>query len=318
MLRGGAPVHRRTGAWEADVNLRCQSCGAQLVVAPELKTTVCPYCAAPSVVERPPSEDSPTPLFALGFCLTHRVAAERVQAWLRSRHPWTPSGLKRAPLQDVRGVYVPAWLYSARAESSYSASIGENYTETETYTTTENGRTVTKTRQVQKTEWRPLSGQHAQYVPDVLVTASRGLPNAELAALEPFDLRDLARFTPALVAGWVAEEPSLGREACLAQAREEARALVGERLEAFLPGDSHRDLRHQTRLEEEALELCLVPVWVLAVRYAPGTPPLRVVVNGQSGVVYGRVPVSWVKVALTVLAVVALGVGLYFGLRGRS
>ncbi|ATB29608.1 hypothetical protein [Melittangium boletus] len=300
------------------MNLRCQSCGAELVVAPELRTTVCPYCAAPSVVERPPSVDRPEPVFTLGFALTHQAAGERVKAWLRSRHPWTHSGLKRAPLQDVRGVYVPAWLYSARAESEYSASIGEDYRETETYTTTENGKTVTKTRTVTKTEWRSLRGAHAEYVPDVLVTASRGLPNAELEALEPFDLRALARYEPGLVAGWVTEEPSLAREECLAQARAEAEALVARRLAAFMPGDSHRDLRYQMRLEEESLDVCLVPVWVLAARYAPNAPPLRVVVNGQTGEVYGNPPVSWVKVALTVLTVVALGVGLYFLLRGHS
>jgi len=299
------------------MNLRCQSCGAELVVAPELRTTVCPYCAAPSVVERPASVDRPDPSFALGFALTHEVAAERVKHWLRTRHPWTHGGLKRAPLQDVKGVYVPAWLYSARAESRYSASIGEDYRETETYTTTENGKTVTKTRTVTKTEWRSLQGAHAEYVLDVLVTASRGLPNAELEALEPFDLRALARYEPALVAGWVAEEPSLSREDCLRHAREEARARVGRRLSAFMPGDSHRELRHDTRLDEESLDVCLVPVWVLAARYAPDSPPLRVVVNGQSGEVYGHAPVSWVKVLLTVLAIVALVLLLsWFSSRG--
>ncbi|WP_434384773.1 hypothetical protein [Melittangium boletus] len=300
------------------MNLRCQSCGAELVVEAELRTTVCPYCAAPSVVERPPSVDSPSPTFALGFTLTHQAAGERVRAWARSRHPWTHSGLKRAPLDIIRGVYVPAWLYSARAESEYTASIGEDYKETETYTTTENGKTVTKTRTVTKTEWRSLAGAHAEYVPDVLVTASRGLPNVELAAIEPFDLRALARYAPALVAGWVSEEPSLSREACLTLAREEAQALVARRLAAFMPGDSHRELRFRTRLEAESLDVCLVPVWVLAVRYAPQAPPLRVVVNGQTGVVHGKPPVSWVKVALTVLAVLALGVGAYFFLGGRS
>jgi hypothetical protein len=78
-----------------------------------------------------------------------------------------------------------------------------------------------------------------------------------------------------------------------------------------MPGDSHRDVRHDTRLEAESLDVCLVPVWVLAARYAPEKPPLRVVVNGQSGEVYGKVPLSWVKVLLTVLGVVALGVLLY-------
>jgi hypothetical protein len=284
------------------MNLRCQSCGAELVVAAESHTTVCPYCAAPSVMERPESVDRPAPAFALGFSLTHEAAVARVKHWVRTRHPWTHGGLKRAPLQDVQGVYVPAWLYSARAESRYSASIGENYQETETYTTTENGKTVTRTRRVTKTEWCELRGEHAEYILDVLVTASRGLPNTELEALEPFDLRTLARYEPALVAGWVAEVPSLSREECLRLAREEARARVGQRLSAFMPGDSHRQLRHDTRLLEESLDVCLVPVWVLAVRYAPKAPPLRVVVNGQSGVVHGQVPVSWVKLLFTALA----------------
>jgi len=280
------------------------------VVAAELRTTVCPYCAAPSVVERPASVDRPAPTFALGFALTHQAAGERVKQWLRTRHPWSDSRLKRASVQDVRGVYVPAYLYSALALSEYSASIGEDYTETETYRTTENGKTVTKTRTVTKTEWRPLRGEHTEYVPDVLVTASRGLSNEELEELEPFDLRALARYEPALVAGWVAEEPSLSREECLRLAREETLARVKQRLEAFMPGDSHQNLQHQTRVEEESLEVCLVPVWVLAARYAPDKPPLRVVVNGQSGEVHGEVPVSLVKVLLTV-GVLVLGVVLY-------
>lgn len=301
------------------MNLRCQSCGAELVVAEELRTTVCPYCAAPSVVERPPSLDRPVPVFTLGFGLTQPAASERVKQWLRTRNPWSHSGLKRASVQEVRGVYVPAYLYSARAVSVYSASIGENYTETETYTTTENGKTVTRTRTVVKTEWRSLRGEHAEYVPDVLVTASRGLANEELEKLEPFDLRVLARYEPALVAGWVAEEPSLSREECLRQAREEALARVERRLGAFMPGDSHRDLRHDTRLEAESLDVCLVPVWVLAARYAPDQPPLRVVVNGQSGEVYGKVPISWVKVVLTVVGVAALALLVYvlLGTGGR-
>ena len=280
------------------------------MVAAELRTTVCPYCAAPSVVERPASVDRPAPTFTLGFALTHQAAGERVKQWLRTRHPWSDSRLKRASVQDVRGVYVPAYLYSALALSEYSASIGEDYTETETYKTTENGKTVTKTRTVTKTEWRPLRGEHTEYVPDVLVTASRGLSNEELEELEPFDLRALARYEPALVAGWVAEEPSLSREECLRLAREETLARVKQRLEAFMPGDSHQNLQHQTRVEEESLEVCLVPVWVLAARYAPDKPPLRVVVNGQSGEVHGEVPVSLVKVLLTV-GVVVLGVVLY-------
>ncbi|MDY7228372.1 hypothetical protein [Hyalangium rubrum] len=293
------------------MNLSCQSCGAQLVVAETLRTTTCPYCAAPSVVERPPSRDRPPPTFALGFVQTPAKAKELARQNLLRRSFWAPSSVRNASVEELRGIYVPAWLYSALAESDFSASIGENYTETETYTTTENGRTVTKTRQVTKTEWRPLRGRHTEYVPDVIVTASSGLPNDELEHIEPFDLRGLRRYHDALVAGWITEEPSLAQEQCMEQARDEVTAYVKKRLAAFMPGDSHRELSFSTRFHNEALVVCLLPVWVMALRHDLQKPPLRFLVNGQTGKVYGRVPVSWVKVALAVLLALLVAGGLY-------
>jgi hypothetical protein len=45
-------------------------------------------------------------------------------------------------------------------------------------------------------------------------------------------------------------------------------------------------------------------VWVCAVRHHPQKEPVRLLVNGQTGAVHGRVPVSWGKIAA------AVGVGL--------
>lgn len=293
------------------MNLSCQSCGAQLVVADTLRTATCPYCAASSVVERPPSPDRPPPTFALGFVQTPQKARELARENLLRRSFWAPSSVRNASVEELKGIYVPAWLYSGLAESDFSAMIGENYTETETYTETENGKTVTKTRQVTRTEWRPLQGRHAEYVPDVLVTASSGLPNDELEHIEPFDLRALRRYDDAIIAGWISEEPSLPQAQCLEQARAEVVAHLRKRLAAFMPGDSHRDLQYSTSFHQEALVVCLLPVWVMALRHDPQSPPLRFLVNGQTGKVYGKVPVSWVKVLIAVvLALLVLG-GLY-------
>ncbi|ATB51431.1 hypothetical protein [Corallococcus macrosporus] len=298
------------------LHLECQSCGARLVLEPALRTTRCPYCAAPAVVERPPVPGVPEPVFALGFALTHTAAQEHVARWLRSRSRFTRSGIRSAAPGEVRGVYVPAYLYSVLAQARYRASIGENYQETETYAVTdEDGKTHLRTRTVTRVEWRPLEGELASYVADVLVTASKGLENAELEALEPFDLRGLARYTPALISGWVAEEPSLTLARCQAQARSEAVDRVRGLLSRFMPGDSHKDLVHQSRLDWEALDVCLLPVWVLAVKYAEDAPPLRVLVNGQTGAVHGKAPISPWKVlaaVVTLLAVLAMG-GWFMG-----
>jgi hypothetical protein len=286
--------------------LACQQCGAGLVLGDQ-RTAACPYCASPSVIERPASRDRPNPTFVLTFAAGDELPRRALDRWIARQSLFADSALRRARVEDLRGVYVPGYLYSAVARSAYRARIGEDYTETETYTETDSeGKSVTKTRTVTRTEWCDLAGQHVGYVTDVVVTASRGLPNAELQAVEPFDWRQLRRYAPSLVSGWLAEEPSRTHAECLALARQEASAREGERLLTFMPGDHVRDLRHHTTVEWEELDPVLVPIWVLAVRYRADAPPLRVVVNGQTGLAFGKAPLSWWKIALAALLAATL------------
>ncbi len=294
----------------------CQACGAALTIEAFELTTQCPYCDSPAVIERPPSADRPEPRFVLGFRLVQEKARAAVKQFIR-RKIFARSDFRKAPIDKVRGVYLPAYLYSAVARSSWAAEIGENYTVTETYTTTNSeGKRVTRTRTKVKTEWRSLSGEHATYLADVLVTASRSIPNAELEAIEPFELGTLGRYQPAMIAGWPAEDASLGVDEGADQARSEAMDLLGGKLAAFMPGDSHRGLRYTTDFSDEVCDLALLPVWVFAVRYAADQPPVRLLVNGQTGRTWGKVPLSWRKILLTVLGVIGLGVGIFFLVQG--
>ncbi|MBI5546318.1 MAG: hypothetical protein HY901_20720 [Deltaproteobacteria bacterium] len=294
------------------MNLRCEGCGAQLTLEPELRTALCPYCGSTSIVERPAETDRPTPAFALGFAVSRGQVHESARAWLGRRSWFAKSGVRKAALEHLQGIYLPAYLYSSVAHVDYRAEIGEHYTETETYSDTENGKKVTKTRRVTKTEWHPLSGRLDDYVADTLVTASKGLPNSELGAVEPFDLRQLRRFQPALLSGWLAEEPTLTQPQCLELARAEMRRSVESRLRGFLPGDEQRGLSHTLEVAQESLELCLLPVWVLAARYAPDSPPMRIVVNGQTGKTTGKVPLSWTKIAAAALGAALVAGGLVY------
>lgn len=292
---------------EGRLEISCRGCGATLVVGARERTAQCPYCASPSIVERPPSPDRPDPAFVVGFVVDQERATRSVAGWIRSRGLFARSDFKKASVEVTRGVYLPAYLYGAIAWSRYQAEIGENYTVTETYTTTDSkGRTRTRTRTRTKTEWRQLEGPHASYVLDVLVTASRGIGNEALEEIEPFDLRALRRYSPALLSGWMAEDPSLAREECLELARGESRERIEGDIEAFLPGNKHRDLRVATELEDEVIDLVLLPIWSFAARYHEKRPPVRILVNGQTGEVAGRVPISAWKVGLAVAAALLL------------
>jgi hypothetical protein len=288
------------------MDVQCQSCGARLTLPDGTRSSMCPYCDSPQVVERPPAPDRPNPHFVLGFRVGKEEAHRRVRAWLKGRTLFAPNGIHQAKAEEVKGVYLPAYLYGARATVEYSAEIGEDYTELVTRGSGKNRRTTLET----KTEWRPLSGTYEGYVSDVLVSASRGVENAELERVEPFDLRQLARYHPAAIAGWAAEEPSRSEAECRAMGHQEADKEVQRKLAHFMPGDHHRSLTQRCQWAAESLELVLAPLWVFALRYDEDKPPLRVLVNGQTGKPAGKVPLSWVKIGIAVLIAAALMLGI--------
>lgn len=295
------------------LEISCQSCGSKLLVELHMRTARCPFCASTSIVERPSSRNRPEPTFIVGFVIDQESAADIVRNWIRTRGFFTRSDFKAAAAEFTRGVYLPAYLYGAIADSDYSASIGEDYTEIETYTTTDSkGNTVTHTRTVTRTEWRSLSGDHTCYVLDVIVSASRGVSNAALEAIEPFDLRALRRYNPSYISGWLAEDPTRSQDDCFELAHNESRQKIGGMLKGFMPGDSHTGLQYHVRLRDEVIDLVLLPVWSFAVRYHADKPPVRLLVNGQTGRVGGRVPVSVVKVTVAILIGVGAVVGIVF------
>ncbi len=282
--------------------IACESCGAKILFEALHRTTRCPYCDSPSVIDRPATPDRPDPVFAVGFTVDQMQAIAGVRRHVGSRK-WAPAGLKNAAAERVRGIYVPTYLYSAHASSVFSARIGEDYY-VRVVSTDSKGRTRVKKKR--KTEYRTLEGTHEAYVGDLLVTASRGIPNTEVEWLEPYDLAQLRRYSPALISGWISEEPSLTREECLELARGESQSMIGRLLRRFMPGDSHSDLRYRTELRDEAIDLTLVPVWMLALRWHEKKQPIRILVNGQTGEVVGEIPISWTRIAATI----AIGLGL--------
>ncbi|MEO8840679.1 MAG: hypothetical protein ABI591_07960 [Kofleriaceae bacterium] len=284
----------------------CGQCGATLAFD-GVRTQCCPYCDSPNFVERPPTPGLPDPQFVVTFVGDAAVARRALDRWLGSRSMFADRALRGAKVEDLRGVYVPAYLYSAVARTDYTAQIGENYTETETYTTTDSqGKSTTATRTVTRTEYRALAGEHIGYVSDVIVTASAGLGNSELERIEPFDLKQMRRFAAPLISGWITEEYSRAKDDCVKLSRSEALDQIAAKLGRFMPGDSYSDLTYKTAVSWESLDPVLVPVWVFAVRYRDDKDPLRVLINGQTGRIAGKVPLSPWKIVFAILGGLAV------------
>jgi len=185
---------------------RCEQCGATVDRGAKLLSWDCPFCG--SALVEVSEEQSPVDA-AVPFSVDRERASRLLRGFLQG-HWLAPELLRQATkASEISATYVPFYCYDATARSQYSAEVGIHWYRTETYTTVENGKTVMKTRQVQETDWHGLQGSHAHRWFNHLVSASRGLPEAESNALEPFDLGRAVQFEPAMVAGVSAEHPTV-------------------------------------------------------------------------------------------------------------
>jgi hypothetical protein len=86
------------------------------------------------------------------------------------------------------------------------------------------------------------------------------------------------------------------------------RGLCGQQV----PGDTHRNLQVNAHYSAQTFKHILTPVWMLTFTYGAKSYP--VVVNGVTGRVAGRHPLSWIKILLLILLLLAaVGGVIYFG-----
>lgn len=279
---------------------RCTNCGAEAELAGATVATRCAFCAHPLEVKAATQAQVPAEGI-VPFAVTKDAAAKAFSKWLGGLW-FRPSDLKRlARLREMRGAYVPAWVFAAHAESRWTAEAGYHYYEDETVVV--NGKRAT--RRVQRTRWERVSGHRSGDYEDLVVSASRGLPAEELRSIDPFNISGgMALFDGDFLAGFEAEQLALGARETWSTAKARIEAMERSRCASAVPGDTHRNLRVDTRTSDERARSLLLPTYVAAYEYAAKV--FRVLVNGQTGKVAGKAPWSVWKITLFVLFCLAV------------
>jgi predicted RNA-binding Zn-ribbon protein involved in translation (DUF1610 family) len=287
-------------------SFKCNSCNATITVEPNAAATNCPFCGSSHVLAQEGSSRVLKPESVLPFEIDQNSAVSKFRTWL-GRGWFRPNQVKRIARNAearLQGVYLPFWTFDAQTYSHWRAQAGYHYYVTERYTVNVNGQRQTRTRQVQKTRWQPASGKHDEFFDDVLVYATRSVPESILERIYPYDTTKLVPYRPQYLAGWRAEEYQVGLE----EGWEMGQGIIKDRLHHAcareVPGDTHRNLRVQTRFQDVTFKHTLLPVWIASYRY--NQKVYNFMVNGETGRVQGEAPISWWKVALTVLVILAL------------
>lgn len=286
------------GSLLATHNFECRGCGASMSYDASAQTLRCPFCGSGKLDEQ---QDVKTiaPRRVVPFQIPHEAAMTKLRAWLKQGF-WRPSDLSdAAAIVKMTPVYVPYWVFSARATSFWTADTSQ-------------------TPAGARGDWYPMSGKHQGNYDGLLVGASGALTPAETTALCPFDL---ARGVPpdqVDLDNVVFEQFRVQRKYARPLARQGFENLVRQDCGKFVPGRC-RNLKVNMQLHGLTSEAVLLPVWIMAYRYREQV--FRFLLNGQTGQATGHAPTSWKKVlvaigtVLLILAAIGVLVAIGAGMR---
>ncbi len=277
-------------------NFVCSGCGASMSYDASVQTLRCPFCGSDDLEGRQDVK-ALAPQAIVPFSVRQDQAQQTLRRWMGSSF-WRPKDLSQAAkVVKMTPVYVPYWVFSAS---------------TSTYWNADTNRTPPGAR----ADWYPVHGEHQAHYRGVLVGASGALTAQETSALCPFDLQ--AGVPPSSVdTDQAIYEPfTVQRKYARPLARQAFEQLERAACEQLVPGRS-RNLKLNVRLERLGSEPVLLPVWIMAYRYREEV--YRVLVNGQTGKLYGMAPFDWSKLWWILgFAAVAIGsIGLISMLANR-
>ena len=252
----------------------------------------------PSIVTTVPAMDAVCP-----FAVTKEQAGERFSNWLKKKW-FAPRKAKKSAMPEAfQGVYLPYWTYDAQTTSNFTARAGYDKTVKD-----KDGNSRTETN------WLRVNGLYQEFFDDVTVMASKRQENSGVKACEPFDFSKLVPYSPQVVAGFIAERYSIG----LQEGWEAAQHTIQSRLHSHI-SDHVRRHWHADRADSVKFssiysnityKYLLVPTWISSFKYKDKI--YQFAVNGQTGKVGGKSPVSAWRVILAILMGIGVIVGLYF------
>ena len=273
--------------WGADAEkLRvysCPSCGAELICDETTSATSCPYCGNNTIV---PGQFSGAlkPDYVLPFKLDKAAAVAALKKHYGGKKLLPKAFSNENHIEEVKGVYVPFWLYDGSAE----VDVRCHGTKVSGYSTARENVTVTNHYDV-----RRAGTVRFERVP---VDASSKMPDDHMDAIEPFDYSDLKPFSTAYLPGYLADRYDEDADACAERAYRRMYNSTADALHATTGGYSEiHPISENINVDMTHAHYALLPVWMLHTRWKD--KDFLFAMNGQTGRLIGDLPVDKSRVA---------------------
>ncbi len=270
---GGAP-------WsDGDVSVHvCPSCGAEIVTDMTTAVTKCPYCDNVTVIKGRLS-GALRPDFLIPFRVSAEEAKARMSEYCRHKPLLPRRFIDDLRFGEAQGLYVPFWLFDCDADgrATYIGTKVRHWSDSK-YNYTEEKRFRVYRR----------GGLSFSKIP---ADGSRKADDTLMESIEPFDYRELTEFGTGYLSGFLADRYDVGADESKTRADARVRHSVEAALTATVIGySSVLPTSMSVKITDGKVVYAMLPVWLLHYDYRGKR--LTYAINGQTGKVAGKLPVS--------------------------
>ncbi len=262
----------------------CPNCGAGVICDSLTASTRCCFCHTPVILSGRLSGEY-KPDMIIPFCTTRQLAESSFKEYIKGKF-LLPRGFKsEAQINNISAMYVPYWLKSAITTAHLNAE----------------GRIVRTWRvgDTRYTNTKIFNVNRAAELAFVRVPCdgSKRIDDSLMESIEPFNYSGLKPFSMSYLSGCAAEKYDVTQEEAAARINQRIREGAEETLRKSVEGYSSVNvINFALNFEKQRYIYALFPVWFL--NYTYRGKDYAFAMNGQTGAMFGSLPVSRIKAFL--------------------
>lgn len=271
----------------------CNSCGGEIIADSTTGATNCPYCGNQIVVKGQFS-GALRPDMVIPFKLDKKQAKEALKKHISSKKFVPKAFLTDNRLEEVKGIYVPHWLFTCDA-----AGNGD-------FRATKIKRWSDSNYEYKETSYYSVYRSGNMSFDNIPVDGSKKMPDDLMESVEPFDVSQAVNFNTAYLAGYLADKYDVTAEESIPRANERVTQSLADALRQTVTGYSSVETNGvNVDIANGTYKYALYPVWLLNTTW--NGEKYTFAMNGQTGKFVGNIPIDKKAVAT---AVALLGTGL--------
>lgn len=256
----------------------CTSCGGELVTNATTAATSCPFCGNPVVLAGRLSGDL-RPDFVIPFKLDKEAAKAALKAHISSKKLVPKLFRSDNHLDEIKGVYVPFWLFDADADANIE------YRATRTRVWSDSRYNYTETSHFALLRAGNISFDR------VPVDGSSKMADDLMESIEPFDFSQAVPFQSAYLSGFLADRYDVTAEDSVSRANERVKRSTEEAFARTATGYATVVPKNSNiSLSNGKAKYALYPVWLLQTSWQGNN--YLFAMNGQTGKMVGDLPID--------------------------